>query len=206
MKDSQGIMLRERWKENGNRDCAHTSLSQERSFAGVITGSYICTLCGAQTIPNGVEASSVLELNLLHRFIERRKARHVLATRGLASFVALNASLETIDGDAILHDISLGGCRLETEPHQPLVEGQLYHLTLSIPPQMRLIHVSEAMPCWHQGRFYGVKFIQPLPECDSGLIDAMFRLNAVLGKEASSERWMLSLLGGQNDTQSGDLT
>src|SRR5215213_3863264 len=143
MKDSQGVMLRERWKENGNPECAHTSLSQERSFGGVITGSYICTICGAQTIPNGVEASCVLELNMFHRFIERRKARHVLGTRGLASFIAADATLENIEGDAILHDLSLGGCRLEAE--QLLVEGQLYYLTLHIPPQTRLIHVRQAM-------------------------------------------------------------
>ena len=200
MKEAQGLVLRERWKEKGNPDCPHAALSQERSFGGVITGSYICTICGAQTIPNGVEASCVLELNMLHRFIERRKARHVLGTRGLASFIAVDATLENIEGDAILHDLSLGGCRLETE--QLLVEGQLYYLTLHIPPQMRLIHVRQAMPCWHQGRFFGMKFIQPLPECNSGLIEAMVRLNAVLGKKPSIDRWMLSLLRGQEHTQS----
>jgi len=201
MKDSQGIMLRERWQQNGNPDCVHASLSQERSFAGVITGSYICTLCGAQTIPNGVEASSVLELNLLRRFIERRKARHVLANGGLASIIALDATSENTDGDAILHDISLGGCRLETE--QLLVEGQLYHLTLNIPPHMQLIHVSQATPCWHQGRFHGVKFINPLPDCEVGRIEAMFRLNAALAKRATSESWTFSLLGGQTQCYRG---
>ena len=205
MKDSQAIMLREQWKQDGNRDCAHTALSQERSFSGVITGSYICTLCGAQTSPSSVEASSTLEVNKLHGLIERRKTetRHVLVNGGLASIVALDAPPENAEGDAILHDISLGGCRLETE--QLLVEGQLYHLTLNIPPHMQLIHVSQAMPCWHQGRFHGVKFIHPLPECDVGRLEAMFRLNAALAKQASSESWTFSLLGGQKYTRSRDV-
>ena len=131
----------------------------------------------------------------------RRKTRYALVKGGLSSIIALNASSQNIEGDATLHDISLGGCRLEMEQHQHLVEGQLYHLTLNIPPNMRLIHVRQAMPCWHQGRFFGMKFIQPLPECNSGLIEAMVRLNAVLGKEASRDRWMLSLLGGHRPSR-----
>jgi hypothetical protein len=200
MKDLQGMMLRERWKQDGNRDCAHASLSQERSFSGVITGSYICTVCGAQTIPTAVEASSVQELNMVHRLIERRKTetRHVLLKGGFASVIALDASSDNIEGDAILHDISLGGCRLEME--ELLLEGQLYHLILNIPPHRRLIDVSQAMPRWHQGRFYGVKFIHPLPAGDVGRIEAMFRLNAALAKGASSDSWTFSLLGRQKHT------
>jgi len=203
MKDSDGIRLRERWKQNGNPDCPHAGLSEERSFSGVITGSYICTLCGAQTIPDGVEASSVLELNMLHRIIERRKPRHVLVNPGFASFMALDATLENVEGDAILHDISQGGCRLETE--QLLVEAQLYHLILHIPPHMRLINVSQATPRWHQGRLHGMKFIDPLPGSDLRLTEAMVRLNAVLGKSASTDRWMLSLLRGQGHTLPRDV-
>lgn len=46
MKDTQGWMLRETWKAKGKPDCLHPELSQERSFAGMITGAYICTTCG----------------------------------------------------------------------------------------------------------------------------------------------------------------
>lgn len=47
MKDAVGSSLREAWKRMGNATCNHPELSLERSFAGVITGSYICTTCGA---------------------------------------------------------------------------------------------------------------------------------------------------------------
>jgi len=47
MKDTVGLLLRERWKEKGNPDCPHTELSQERSFSGTLTGAQICTTCGA---------------------------------------------------------------------------------------------------------------------------------------------------------------
>jgi len=47
MKDTLGMLLRERWKEKGNPACPHPELSPERSFSGVITGVSICTTCGA---------------------------------------------------------------------------------------------------------------------------------------------------------------
>lgn len=47
MKDTVGASLREAWKQKGDLECIHQELSLERSFAGVPTGSYICTTCGA---------------------------------------------------------------------------------------------------------------------------------------------------------------
>lgn len=39
MKDTVGILLRERWKEKGNPYCQHPELSRERSFSGTLTGA-----------------------------------------------------------------------------------------------------------------------------------------------------------------------
>ena len=47
MKDALGSSLRELWKEKGNPQCSHPELNLERSFAGVTTGAYLCTTCGA---------------------------------------------------------------------------------------------------------------------------------------------------------------
>jgi hypothetical protein len=46
MKDAAGFLLREAWREKGNPECIHPELSLERSFSGIVTGSYICTTCG----------------------------------------------------------------------------------------------------------------------------------------------------------------
>lgn len=47
MKDTVGLLLRERWKQKGNPVCQHSELSQERSFSGTLTGAQLCTTCGA---------------------------------------------------------------------------------------------------------------------------------------------------------------
>jgi hypothetical protein len=56
MKDTAGVALREAWKEKGDPQCIHPDLSLERSFSGVTTGAYICTMCGA--LINTVESRS----------------------------------------------------------------------------------------------------------------------------------------------------
>jgi hypothetical protein len=172
MRDAEGIMLRERWEIDGNHDCPHTALSQERSFAGVITGSYICTTCGAQTSPPDLQATSMLPANVRRRLIERRKERHFVVNGGLASLHALNEGPEKLEGDAILLNISLFGCRLETD--QLLQTDHLYNLVLHIPPHGRPIRV-KAMTRWNRGRIYGVKFLDPLP--DSELKEAILKLS-----------------------------
>src|SRR5215204_2394140 len=47
MKDSMGYRLRDAWEEKGSPECSHAELSLERSFSGVTTGTYICSMCGA---------------------------------------------------------------------------------------------------------------------------------------------------------------
>jgi len=39
MKDTVGLLLRERWKEKGTPYCPHPEFSQERSFSGTLTGA-----------------------------------------------------------------------------------------------------------------------------------------------------------------------
>lgn len=46
MKDTEGLSLREAWKQKGTSECLHPALSTERSFSGVLTGAYLCTTCG----------------------------------------------------------------------------------------------------------------------------------------------------------------
>ena len=54
MKDTAGGALREAWRDKGSPECIHPELSLERSCSGVITGAYICTICGA--LVNAVES------------------------------------------------------------------------------------------------------------------------------------------------------
>jgi hypothetical protein len=175
MKDAEGIMLREIWKNKGDCDCPHTALSPERSFAGVTTGSYICTTCGAQTSAQGAQATILMPAQVRQRLIERRKVPHFLVHGGLASFHAVNGSHEPVEGDAILLNVSLLGCRFETD--QVLDDEHLSNLILHIPPHGRLIGVGKAMTRWHQGRVYGIKFLESLPGCDRELKEAISKLS-----------------------------
>ena len=60
MKDSMGYRLREAWKEKGNPLCSHADLSQERSFSGVTTGAYVCSMCGALMLVSASHTEAAL--------------------------------------------------------------------------------------------------------------------------------------------------
>lgn len=47
MTSEEAAALRESWKARGGERCDHLSVEKERDAAGVHTGDYVCTTCGA---------------------------------------------------------------------------------------------------------------------------------------------------------------
>jgi hypothetical protein len=107
--------------------------------------------------------------------IERRKARQYILKGALASYVVLKNNTEPIEGDAIVLNISLHGCRLECE-HMPAFD-QPYELVLHLPPYPRPILVQKALTRWTEGQLHGVKFVDQSRECELELREVIRQLS-----------------------------
>lgn len=105
------------------------------------------------------------------RLIERRKSRQVAVKDGLASFRSLKEGAESSEGDALLLNISLHGCRLESEQIIPM--NQPHQLILHAPPHPRPIRIQRAMTRWIEGPLHGLQFIDLDSECELELRSAI---------------------------------
>lgn len=91
------------------------------------------------------------------RLIERRKSRRVAVKDGHVSFLLLNEWASLLEGDALLLDISLHGCRLESEQILPV--NQLFQLILYVPSYVHPLLIQRAMTRWIEGHVHGFQFI-----------------------------------------------
>jgi hypothetical protein len=114
-------------------------------------------------------------------FIERRIVPRIIPRGGLASFIPL-ADPESAEGDAVLVDISLQGCQLESEEIVP--RDHPYQLIVFVPPHPSPILVRKAATRWSVGRIHGIHFLDLAPECERKLRDAI--------REGPVVSWVLS--------------
>jgi len=94
------------------------------------------------------------------RIIERRKHPRIFTPSGaLFSFKRLIEPVEIdehTEGEGKLIDLSLGGCRLQSDI--PLEISGRYHLILQVSKKPRPIIVEAAVVRWTQENTYGLKF------------------------------------------------
>ncbi len=103
-------------------------------------------------------------------FIERRIVPRATPRGGLASFVAL-PDRESPEGDAMLLNISLQGCQLDSEEIVP--RDHPYQLIVFVPPHPSPILVRKASTRWSVGRIHGVNFLDLAPDAERKLRDAI---------------------------------
>jgi len=103
-------------------------------------------------------------------FIERRIVPRATPRGGLASFLAL-PDRESPEGDAVLLNISVQGCQLDSEEMVP--RDHPYQLIVFVPPHLSPILVRKASTRWSVGRVHGVNFLDLAPESERKLQDAI---------------------------------
>lgn len=142
------------------------------------------------TLP--LQRSAVLPKDASRLFIERRLAPRITAKGGLASYISLSQP-DAAEGDAVLLDVSLHGCQLDSEQIVP--KEHFYQLIVYVPPYPSPILVRKAETRWVEGRIHGINFIELAPECNRKLRDAI-RHGPVVSWVLNSIRYgMWSVLG-----------
>jgi hypothetical protein len=96
-------------------------------------------------------------------FIEHRIAPRVMVKGGLASFIS-PLDPEFSEGDAVLLNVSLQGCELDSE--QMLPKDQPYQLIVYVPPHPSPILIHKAITRWSQGRLQGISFLDLAPSSE----------------------------------------
>lgn len=125
-------------------------------------------------------------------FIERRIAPRIMPRGGLASFIAL-PGCKSAEGDAVLLDISLQGCQLDSEESVP--QDHPYQLIVFVPPHPSPILVRKASTRWSVGRLHGINFLDLAPECERKLNDAIRQGPVVSWVLSSMQFGMWSIAG-----------
>ena len=64
MKANLKLLLQETWNPNGDPICVHPDISLDRSYAGVLTGFHICTVCGQVLRISSMRKSSVNSVHI----------------------------------------------------------------------------------------------------------------------------------------------
>lgn len=113
--------------------------------------------------------ASALPLQAPRLFIERRIAPRVTTRGGLGSFMSLLGP--PAEGDAMLLNISLQGCQLDSE--QVVPKDHPYQLILYAPPHPSPILIRKAATRWSEGSIYGISFVDLAPECALKLKEAI---------------------------------
>lgn len=116
-------------------------------------------------------------------FIEHRIAPRGMVKGGLASFIS-PLDLECSEGDAVLLNVSLQGCQLDSE--QMLPKDQPYQLIVYVPPHPSPILIQKAITRWSQGRLHGISFLDLAPSSE-------LKLKEVL-QQSPVTPWVLSSL------------
>ena len=115
-------------------------------------------------------------------FIEHRIAPRGMVKGGLASFIS-PLDLEFSEGDAVLLNVSLQGCQLDSE--QMLPKDQPYQLIVYVPPHPSHILIQNAITRWRQGRLHGISFLDLAPSSE-------LKLKEVVQKSPVTP-WVLSI-------------
>ena len=105
------------------------------------------------------------------RFIERRKSQRIAVTGGHASFLPLTEGAASSEGEALLLNLSLHGCQLESE--QILPHNQPYQLILHVPSHLRPFRIEKAITRWIDGHLHGLQFLDLDSECEVELRSAI---------------------------------
>lgn len=125
--------------------------------------------------------SETLQNSSSRLFIEHRIAPRVMVKGGLASFTSL-LDLAFFEGDAVLLNVSLQGCQLDSE--QRLPKDQPYQIIVYVPPHPSPILIHKAITRWSQGRIHGVNFVDLTPACQ-------LKLKEVI-QQSPAPSWVLS--------------
>ena len=125
-------------------------------------------------------------------FIERRIVPRVTPRGGLASFVSL-PDRESAEGDAVLRNISLQGCQVESEQLVP--QDDPYQLIVYVPTHPSPIVVRKAATRWREGPVHGIAFLDLAPDCERKLHDAL-RNGPVVSWVMSSIQFGMWSIGG----------
>jgi hypothetical protein len=102
-------------------------------------------------------------------FIEHRLTPRVATRGGLGSFMSLLGP--AAEGDAMLLNISLQGCQLDSE--QAVPKDHPYQLILYAPPHPTPIVIRKAATRWSEGSIYGISFVDLAPDCQLKLKEAI---------------------------------
>ncbi|BCA56045.1 hypothetical protein W02_31850 [Nitrospira sp. KM1] len=146
MKDALGMMLRDAWREKGNPDCPHLSLSRETGFAGTFTEAYLCTVCG-----------TALHLASTHP-PEQRSAERRMAPRFRVQFRTVLGGRASQEGQGTVLDLSIGGCRVETPV--AMVRDASIELRIHVPDLDWPLMIDEATVQWVKNKEYGLGFVK----------------------------------------------
>ena len=113
------------------------------------------------------------------RFIELRKdIRHATPQGALASFrlcTPAQTHRSILEGDAALLDLSLSGCKIQTD--LPLTTAHNYEMILYLPTFPRPILIAKAGIRWVADQRFGVKFLELHEDHDTFLHDAVDTLH-----------------------------
>lgn len=141
------------------------------------------------------ERSGAIQEEAPRLFIERRKASRVTSKGGLGSFSSPVGS-EPAEGDAILLNISLHGCQLDSE--QILPQDHPYQLIVYVPPHPSPILIRKAATRWREGRIHGITFIDLAAECRLKLKEAIQRGPVVSWVQSSMRFGMWSIIDAKS--------
>ena len=160
MYDTDGQMLRETWKANGQAPCAHTNYAAERSCGGVLTGHSICRTCGMRlTVLNsktelnksaadyfgGAQAGVALQWN------QRRSSPRLTVNCTIALEHA------TFNEEGRLINVSVPGCGVESP--MSVSVGDYLRLRLFLFDEEAAIYVPRAIVRWKNQIRFGLQFL-----------------------------------------------
>ena len=114
-------------------------------------------------------------------FIERRTDQRVRIQGGLASYFSL-PGFQPCEGDAVLFNVSLTGCEIESE--QSLPKEQPYQLIIYVPPHPSPLLIQTAITRWSTGSLHGIGFLDLSASC-------RLKLNEVV-RHGPASSWVVS--------------
>lgn len=160
MYDTDGQMLREAWKANGQAPCAHTHYAAERSCGGVLTGHSICRTCGTRLTLLGSKTDLHKRANdhmrgdpagVASQWTQRRSSSRLPVNCAIALERA------TFNEAGRLMNVSVPGCGVESP--MSVSVGDYLGLRLFLFDEEAAIYVPRAIVRWkHQIRF-GLQFL-----------------------------------------------
>ena len=166
MYDTDGALLREAWKANGQNHCAHTHCAPERSFGGVSTGYSLCQTCGIRlSVLHSRAAKPAVHTRESPQLVSPMNGedleqsqwnqRRASARLPVSRPIMLERAGHNEQGHLI--NVSIPGCGVESP--MSVSVGEYLSLRLFIFDKEAAIFVSRAIVRWEHDLRFGLEFL-----------------------------------------------